>query len=64
MKFIHEKMTFIHMKSFIYGHIWIKFILNFKFQTQSSKFKLYVHAQAILFCCFYNIFCELMSNIF
>jgi hypothetical protein len=43
MKFIHAKMRFIHMKSFIYGHIhpcrWI---------IQSSKFKLHIHAQAIL----------------
>jgi hypothetical protein len=31
------KLTFIHMKSFIYGHIhqcrWIKITLNFKFQA-------------------------------
>jgi len=51
MKFIHaKKMTFIHMKSFIYGHIhffrWIKITLNFKLQAQNSK--LYPHAQAIL----------------
>ncbi len=43
MKFIHAKMTFVHMKSFIYGHIhpcrWIKITLNFKFsklQAQAS----------------------------
>jgi hypothetical protein len=51
MKFIHVKMPFIHMKSFIYGHIhpyrWIKITLNFKFQPQSSKLKLHAHAQAI-----------------
>jgi len=44
-------MKFIHMKSFIYEHIhpwrWIKITLSFKFQVQSSKFMLYVHAQAI-----------------
>ncbi len=38
MKFIHGKMTFIHMKSFIYGHIHpcrcMKITLNFKFQAQ------------------------------
>ncbi len=41
-------MTFIHMKSFIYGHIhpWIKITLSFK--AQSSKPRLYTHAQAIL----------------
>ncbi len=52
MKFIHVKMAFIHMKSFIYEHIhpckWIRITLRFKLQTESSKFKLYVHAQAIL----------------
>ncbi len=40
------------MKSFIYGHIhpcrWIKMTLSFKFEAQSSKFKLYAHAQTIL----------------
>ncbi len=45
-------MSFIHMKSFVYGHIhtcrWIKIILIFKFQVQSSKLGLYTHAQAIL----------------
>jgi hypothetical protein len=45
------KMTFIHMKSFIYGHIhpcrWIKITLSFKLQIQSSKHKFYTHAQAI-----------------
>ncbi len=43
-------MTFIHMKSFIYGHIhpwWIKITLSLKFQIQNSKFRLYAHAQAI-----------------
>jgi hypothetical protein len=39
------------MKSFIYGHIhsyrWIKIILNFKLQTQSSKLKLYIYAEPI-----------------
>jgi hypothetical protein len=39
MKFIYAKMTFIHMKSFIYGHIhpckWIKIILSFKLQASS-----------------------------
>jgi len=44
-KIIHAKMTFIHMKSFVYGHIhpcrWIEITLNF-------KFRLYVHAQTIL----------------
>jgi hypothetical protein len=48
-----KKMTFIHVKPFIYGHIrpckWIKIALNFKFQAQSSKLKLHVHAQAILY---------------
>ncbi len=52
MKSIHEKMTFIHMKSFIYGHIhpckWTKMTLYFKIQAQSSKLKLHIHAQAIL----------------
>ncbi len=52
MKFIHVKMAFIHMKSFIYEHIhpckWIRITLSFKLQAQSSKFKLYTHAQAIL----------------
>ncbi len=42
---------FIHMKSFIYGHIhpcrWIKIIINFKLQIQSSKLRFYAHAQAI-----------------
>jgi hypothetical protein len=51
MKFIHEKMTVIHMKPFIYGHIdqcrWIKITLSCKLQAQSSKFKLHAHAQAI-----------------
>jgi hypothetical protein len=51
MKFIHAKKI-IDMKSFVYGCIhlcrWIKITLNFTFQFQSSKFKLYVHAQAIL----------------
>jgi hypothetical protein len=44
MKFIHAKMRFIHMKSFIYGHShpcrWIKITLNFKFaklQVQASR---------------------------
>jgi len=41
MKCIHGKMAFIHIKSFIYGHIhprkWIKITLNFKFQAQSSS---------------------------
>ncbi len=41
------------MKSFIYEHIHpcrsIKITLNFIFQTQSSKFKLHAHTQAILF---------------
>jgi hypothetical protein len=50
MKFIHAKMTFIHMKSFIYGHIhpckWIKITLSFK--AQSFKPRLYTHAQTIL----------------
>jgi hypothetical protein len=45
-------IIFIHMKSFIYGHIppcrWIKITLNFKFQIQSFKLKLHFHAQAIL----------------
>jgi hypothetical protein len=48
----HAKMTFIHMKSFIYGHIhpcrWIKITLNFKFQAKSSELSLHTHAQAIL----------------
>jgi len=52
MKFIHAKMTFVHMKSLIYGHIhpcrWIKITLSFKLQAQSSKLKLRTHAQAIL----------------
>jgi hypothetical protein len=52
MKFIHTKMAFIYMKSLFYGHIhpcrWIKIKLNFKLQIQSSKFKFYTHAQAIL----------------
>jgi len=51
MKFIHAKMTFIHMTSLIYGHIhpcrWIKITLNFKFQAISTKHKLHTHAQAI-----------------
>ncbi len=42
MKFIHEKMTFIHMKSFIYGCIhpckWIEITLNFNFKL---KFKFF-----------------------
>ncbi len=52
MKFIHENGTFIHMKSFIYGHIhpyrWIKITLNFKFQAQSFKLRVCAHAQIIL----------------
>jgi hypothetical protein len=44
-------MKFIHMKSFIYGHIhpckWIKITLSFKLQAESSKHKFYTHAQAI-----------------
>jgi len=51
MKFIHAKMTFVHMKSLIYGHIhpcrWIKITLSFKLQAQNSKLKLRTHAQAI-----------------
>ncbi len=51
MKFIHAKITFVRIKSFIYGHIhpcrWIKITLSFKLQVQNSKFKLYTHAQAI-----------------
>jgi len=43
MNIIHEKITFIHIKSFIYGHIhpcrWIKITLSFKLQAQSFKFK-------------------------
>jgi hypothetical protein len=39
------------MKSSVYEHIhlfrWIKITLSFKFQAQSSKLKLYTHAQAI-----------------
>ncbi len=39
MKFIPTKMTFIHMKSFIYGHIhpcmWIKITLSFKLEAQA-----------------------------
>jgi hypothetical protein len=45
-------MTFICMKSFMYGHIdpcrWIKITLNLKFQAQNSKLKLHAHAQTIL----------------
>jgi len=45
IQFINEihpcKMTFMHMKSFIYEHIhpckWIKITLNFKFQAKSSR---------------------------
>jgi hypothetical protein len=41
------------MKSFIYEHThpcrWVKIILNFKFQTQSSKFRFHAHAQTIFF---------------
>jgi hypothetical protein len=52
MKFIHAKITFIHIKSFVYGHIHphrsIKIILNFKFQIQIWKLGLYIHAQTIL----------------
>jgi hypothetical protein len=55
MKFIHAKMTLIHVKSFVYGHInpcrWIKITLSFKFRTQSFKLRLYIHAQAILKIC-------------
>jgi hypothetical protein len=51
MKFIHEKMKFIYMKSFFYEHIhpcrWNKIKLNFKLQIQSSKLKFYTYAQAI-----------------
>ncbi len=61
MKFIHAKKI-IDMKSFIYEHIhpckWIKIILNFIFQTQSSKFKLHAHAQAIFIQSGFN------SNVF
>ncbi len=36
---------------FIYGHVhpcrWIKFTLNFKFQTQTTKLMLHDHALAI-----------------
>ncbi len=39
MKFIHASMTFIHMKSFIYGHIhpcrWIKITSCFKLQAHA-----------------------------
>jgi hypothetical protein len=46
-----QKMTIIHMKSFIYGHVhscrWIKITLSFKLQAQSSKLRFYSHAQAI-----------------
>ncbi len=39
MKCIHAKMTFIHMKSFIYEHIhpykWSKLTLRFKLQAQA-----------------------------
>jgi hypothetical protein len=42
------------MKSIIYGHIhpcwWIKISLNLKFQAQSSKLGLSVHAQTIFVC--------------
>jgi hypothetical protein len=55
MKFIHAKMIFIYVKSFVYGHIhpckWIKITLSFKFQTQSFKLRLYIHAQVILKIC-------------
>jgi hypothetical protein len=55
MKFIHAKMTIIHMKSFIYGHIhpyrWIKITLNFKFQVQSFNLMFHAHAQTILEIC-------------
>jgi hypothetical protein len=48
------------MKSFIYGHIhpcrWIKITLDSKFQAESSKLKLHVHAQAILHLTFLIIF--------
>jgi hypothetical protein len=48
-------MIFIHVKSFVYGHIhpcrWIKITCSFKFQTQSFKLKLYIHAQVILKIC-------------
>jgi hypothetical protein len=51
MKFIHAKMTFVRIKSFIYGHIhpcrWIKITSSFKLQAQNSKLKLYTHARAI-----------------
>ncbi len=44
-------MKFIHMKSYIYGHIHPckcnKITLNFKLQVQSSKLRLHAHAQAI-----------------
>jgi len=50
------------MKSFIYEHIhpckWIKIILNFIFQTQSSKIRLHAHAQAIFIQSGFN------SNVF
>ncbi len=53
-------MTFIHMKSFIYGHIHpcrlIKITLDFKFQAQSSKLRLHTHAQAIVHLTFLIIF--------
>jgi hypothetical protein len=53
------KMTFIHMKSFSYGHIhpckWVKITLNFKLQAQSSKLKLKAHAQAILNMCHFCV---------
>jgi hypothetical protein len=45
-------MKFIRMNSFIYGHIhpcrWIKIILSFKLQAQSSEFRFYIHTQTIL----------------
>ncbi len=45
------QIKFIHIKSFIYEHIhsckWIKITSSFKLGAQSSKLRLYVHAQAI-----------------
>jgi hypothetical protein len=49
---IHPCKNDIHpYEIIIYGHIypcrWIKITLNFKFQAQSSKLKLHIHAQII-----------------
>jgi len=49
MEFIHAKMTFIHMKSFIYvGGLKSHYVLSYKLKVPSLGFRL-MHKPSFLF---------------